>query len=49
MMSGEPNPNSVMPNTLTNEQAQRMMADARMASMLQAIQNSQRIPSPVTR
>ncbi len=49
MLSGEPNPNSVMPNTLTNEQAQRMMADARMASMLQAIQNSQRIPSPVTR
>ena len=49
MLSGEPNPNSVMPNTLTNEQAQRMMADARMASMLQAIQNSQRIPSTVTR
>ena len=49
MMSGEANPGSVMPNALTNEQAQRLMADARMAAMLQAIQNSQRIPSPVTR
>ena len=49
MMSGEANPNSVMPNALTNQQAQRIMADQRMAAMLRAIQDSQRIPSPETR
>lgn len=49
MMAGDANPNSAMPNALTNEQAQRILADQRMAAMLRAIQNSQRIPSPVTR
>lgn len=49
MFAGEPNAGSVMPNTLTNQQAQQILADQRMAAMLRAIQNSQRLPSPVTR
>ena len=49
MLAGEPNPGSVMPNVLTNEQAQRILAEGRMEAMLRAIQNSQRIPSPETR
>jgi hypothetical protein len=49
MMAAEPAAGSVMPNAMSNQQAQRILADERMAAMLRAIQNSQRIPSPVTR
>lgn len=49
MMSGTPLPNSVMPNAVPAQEAQRILADQRMAAMLRAIEQAQRIPSPVTR
>jgi hypothetical protein len=49
MMAGEPAAGSVMPNAMSNQQAQRILADERLSALVRAIQNSQRIPSPVTR
>lgn len=49
MMAAEPAAGSVMPNAMSNQQAQRILADERLSALVRAIQNSQRIPSPVTR
>jgi hypothetical protein len=49
MFSGEPLPESVMPNRFSRDNVDEMMSVERMQAMLRAIENANRIPSPKTR
>jgi hypothetical protein len=49
MFSEAPAEGSVMPNGISRDAAERMLAESRMQAMLEAIRQSQRIPSVETR